>query len=181
MNVTKVGAVDYLEKQPPGSFIIRPSSRGRDHLNITWKFAKDIPCIHIDVKQEGLSDSVTVGSAFVVGDDKFEDLDELIASYLDPRIEKVSEVVAFRKYFDGTESEVEARLKEERKETKIPYCIFASREKVGRFVLAYHGKKMMKEYIMVRSDGLWYRKQCFDRPNDVMSYFKKNFNKPIPR
>jgi transcription elongation factor SPT6 len=180
-NETKVGALELLEKEPAGSFIIRPSSRGRDHLNITWKFADDIPCIHIDVKQEGLSDSVTVGSAFVVGDDRFEDLDELIASYLEPRIDKVSEVIAFRKFFNGAESEVEGRLKKEKEHTKIPYCIFASREKIGRFVLAYYGKKMMKEYIMVRSDGLWYRKQCFDKPNDVMTYFKKNYNKPIPK
>lgn len=186
-NVTKVEALEEMRDMDAGAFVIRPSSQGRDHLGITWKFAKfegendpDI-YIHIDVKEEGLSDNVTVGSAFKIGDEKFEDLDELIASYLEPRIEKVAEMMRFRKYCAGTESEVIQKLAKEKETTKVPYLVMASREKVGRFVLAYQTRKLVREFIMIRSDGYWYRKQRFTKPNDVMSYFKKNFSKPIPK
>lgn len=186
-NKSKVDVLEYMEQMEAGSFVIRPSSQGRDHLNITWKFAKfnkdtdpDI-YIHIDVIEEGLSENVTVGNAFKIGDEKFEDLDELIASYLEPRIDKVNEMMKFRKYSDGDEDEVHKLLQKEKETQKVPYALMASREKVGRFVLLHYNKKIKKEYVMIRSDGYWYRKQRFTKPNDLVSYFKKNYLKPPPK
>lgn len=31
-------AVEYIQQQPLGDFVIRPSSKGGNYLSITWKF-----------------------------------------------------------------------------------------------------------------------------------------------
>lgn len=187
-NIDKRTALAEMEADDGGAFVIRPSTQGRDTLIITWKFARfeaeqdpDI-YIHIDVTEQGLTENVTVGSAFKVGDEKFEDLDELIASYIEPRIARVNEMFEFRKYCPSKEDVCTQKLLDEKaKGEKVPYLIMASREKAGRFVLMYQTKKLIREFIMVRSDGFWYRKQCFQKPEQVIKYFKKNFSKPIPR
>jgi transcription elongation factor SPT6 len=45
------GAVDYIESQKVGEYIIRPSSRGREYLTITWKFFEGV-IVHLCIKEE---------------------------------------------------------------------------------------------------------------------------------
>jgi transcription elongation factor SPT6 len=37
-NTSVQGALDYLNEKEVGDFLVRPSSKGIDHLTITWKF-----------------------------------------------------------------------------------------------------------------------------------------------
>ena len=41
-------ACDYLLDKKDGDFVIRPSSKGTNHLNITWKFYENC-YVHLDI------------------------------------------------------------------------------------------------------------------------------------
>lgn len=47
-----------------GEVIIRPSSKGADHLTITWKVADGI-YQHIDVREEGKANAFSLGILFL--------------------------------------------------------------------------------------------------------------------
>jgi transcription elongation factor SPT6 len=47
-NITSTLAVQYLQKEDNGEFYFRPSSRGTDHLTLTWKFFEN-NIVHIDI------------------------------------------------------------------------------------------------------------------------------------
>ncbi|KAJ2778982.1 Transcription elongation factor spt6, partial [Coemansia javaensis] len=92
-------AEQYLAARPRGDCVIRPSSRGIDHIAITWKVADDL-YQHIDVKEEGKPHDGALGTTFVVGSVAYTDLDELIALHIDPIARKLDEVRRFPKFYD---------------------------------------------------------------------------------
>ena len=60
----------------------RPSSQGADHLTVSWKVTDDPPIIaHIDVKEENKENDFSLGQSLWIGDEAFEDLDEIIARW----------------------------------------------------------------------------------------------------
>lgn len=71
-------AEKLLESSEQGEAIIRPSSKGSDHLTVTWKVAPGV-FAHVDVREEGKSKAFALGKQLWIGDEEFEDLDEIIA------------------------------------------------------------------------------------------------------
>ncbi len=70
-------AEELLRDVEPGEegIVIRPSSKGLNHLTVTWKLFDNV-CMHTDVEEkEGLNKKSRV---YVVGSQKYEDLDEII-------------------------------------------------------------------------------------------------------
>ncbi|KAJ2381958.1 Transcription elongation factor spt6, partial [Coemansia sp. RSA 2603] len=92
-------AEQYLAARPPGDCVIRPSSRGVDHIAVTWKVAEGL-CQHIDVREEGKPSDVALGHSFYVGDSVFSELDELVAFHIEPIVHKLDEVRRSAKYYD---------------------------------------------------------------------------------
>lgn len=41
-NLGVATALTFLAEKPDGSFVFRPSSRGIDYLNLTWKFFDEV-------------------------------------------------------------------------------------------------------------------------------------------
>ena len=72
---------NYTKFGPPYTqAIIRPSSQGADHLTVSWKVTDQPPIIaHIDVKEENKENDFSLGQSLLIGDEAFEDLDEIIA------------------------------------------------------------------------------------------------------
>ena len=60
--------IDYraCEKQmanmEQGDVVIRPSSKGSDHLTVTWKVTDDI-LQHVDVREEGKENAFSLGQS----------------------------------------------------------------------------------------------------------------------
>ena len=50
-NISMSYAVKLLKNARNGEFIIRPSSKGKQYLAITWKFFDDI-FVHLSLKEE---------------------------------------------------------------------------------------------------------------------------------
>lgn len=99
-------AEEYLAGQQRGDLVIRPSSRGYDHIAITWKVG-DMMYQHLDVLEIGKENEYAVGKVLQVDGYRYSDLDELIIMHVQAMANKVYEMVNSEKFRDGAISEVE--------------------------------------------------------------------------
>lgn len=130
-NISFAEAEKVMANMEQGEVIIRPSSKGSDHLTITWKVAEKI-YQHIDVKEEGKANAFSLGSSLFINNEEFEDLDEIIARHVAPMASHARDLLDFKYYKDtegGHKDKAEEFLKEERKknQSKIHYVISASK------------------------------------------------------
>jgi len=91
-------AEEYLGGQPPGEVVIRPSSKGNDHLAVTWKVADGI-YQHVDVLELQKENEFSVGRVLRVGGKyTYSDLDELIVDHVKAMAKKVDELMRHDKF-----------------------------------------------------------------------------------
>ncbi|KAF8522273.1 transcription elongation factor Spt6 [Hysterangium stoloniferum] len=146
-NFNSAQAEAYLAKQQRGDVVIRPSSKGMDHLAVTWK-VDDGVYQHIDVIDENADPNLqTVGNNLVVDNGKtkqtFSDLDELIVNYVQAMARKTEELMAHEKFKAGSEDELHAFLKNfvSMNPNKSVYAFGLNRKKPGHFNLAFLANK----------------------------------------
>ncbi|KAL0882973.1 hypothetical protein ABMA27_016464 [Loxostege sticticalis] len=60
-NISFAEAEKLMENMAQGEVIVRPSSKGSDHLTVTWKVAEGI-CQHVDVREEGKENAFSLGT-----------------------------------------------------------------------------------------------------------------------
>ncbi|KAJ1916301.1 Transcription elongation factor spt6 [Mycoemilia scoparia] len=97
--MNSVQAEAYLADRPRGSYVIRSSSRGMDHIAITWKVGEGI-FQHLDVVEKDKPNEMAVGRILNIGKSKFSDLDELAALHIDPVSHKIDEARRHPKFYD---------------------------------------------------------------------------------
>jgi transcription elongation factor SPT6 len=123
-NFNSSQAEAYLDKQQRGDVVIRPSSKGIDHLAVTWKvddklyqhigsycstlwkiyFVKSV----LDVTERNADPTgQNVGGQLVVDPTHvYADLDELIVNHVQATARRVEELMAHEKYKHGTEDDL---------------------------------------------------------------------------
>ncbi|CAM6129610.1 unnamed protein product [Calypogeia fissa] len=187
-NVSLADAVQGLSEKDVGEVIIRPSSKGPSHLSMTLKFFDGL-YVHIDIVEGGkdsrdLTSFLRLGKTLTIGDETFEDLDEVIARYIDPLVGYLKEMLRYRKFKRGNKAEVDEALREEKAKNpmRIPYFFSVCHEHPGAFRLSYikNMHTVSHEYISVSPKGLKFRKRIFDSTDKLVSYFQKHFKEPIP-
>ncbi|KAK9308785.1 hypothetical protein QLX08_001384 [Tetragonisca angustula] len=184
-NISFMEAEKLMQTMKQGEAIIRPSSKGVDHLTVTWKITNNI-YQHIDVKEEGKKNTFTLGRSLWIGDEEFEDLDEIIARHVNPMAVYVLELLEFKYYkpsVEGIKDKAEEILKEQKKENPggIPYIVSASKNYPGKFLLSYLPRNNCRhEYVTVIPDGFRFRNQMFNRISDLFRWFKEHFRDAIP-
>ncbi|KAL8727491.1 MAG: hypothetical protein Q9166_006015 [cf. Caloplaca sp. 2 TL-2023] len=103
-------AQEFLGSQARGDVVIRPSSKGIDHLAVTWKVSDNI-YQHIDVLELDKSNQFSSGGTLTIGGKyKYSDLDELIVNHVKAMAKKVDEMMLHEKYQNGTKAETERWL-----------------------------------------------------------------------
>ena len=91
-------AEEYLGSQARGDLVIRPSSKGLDHLAVTWKVSDNI-YQHIDVLELDKSNQLSSGTSLKIGGRyNYSDLDELIVNHVKAMAKKVDEMMLHEKY-----------------------------------------------------------------------------------
>ncbi|KAH7913720.1 SH2 domain-containing protein [Hygrophoropsis aurantiaca] len=137
-------AENYLDKQQRGDVVIRPSSKGIDHLAITWK-VDDKLYQHIDVTELNPDPSgQNVGNLLVVDEKhQYADLDELIVNHVQATARKVEELMAHEKFKHGSEDELHLFLKNfvAANPAKSIYGFTLNRKKPGHFNLCFLANK----------------------------------------
>ncbi|KAL4951975.1 SH2 domain-containing protein [Aspergillus filifer] len=95
-------AIEFLGSQSRGDVVIRPSSKGPDHLAVTWKVADGI-FQHIDVLELDKENEFSVGRTLKVGGRfTYSDLDDLIFNHVKAMAKKVDEMMLHEKYQEGS-------------------------------------------------------------------------------
>ncbi|KAK3112081.1 Transcription elongation factor spt6 [Teratosphaeriaceae sp. CCFEE 6253] len=108
-------AVEYLGTRPRGDCVIRPSSKGPDHLAVTWKVHEGV-YHHIDVLELDKENEFSVGRVLRIGGGgqgkgwTYSDLDELIVGHVRAMARKVEEMMGDERYQSGSQKQTEAWL-----------------------------------------------------------------------
>ncbi len=98
-------AEEYLGSRTPGEVIIRPSSKGMDHLAITWKVADGI-YQHVDVLELQKDNDFSVGRVLRIGKAQYADLDELLVEHIQAMAKKVEEMMRNEKFQKGSRADL---------------------------------------------------------------------------
>ncbi|KAI0054143.1 transcription elongation factor Spt6 [Auriscalpium vulgare] len=143
-NFNSSQAEAYLDKQERGDVVIRPSSKGLDHLAVTWK-VDDKLYQHIDVVEPNADPTgQSVGGQLIVdGKYHFSDLDELIVNHVQSLARRVEELMAFEKFKPGPEDELHLFLKNfvAANPSKSAYGFTLNRKRPGHFNLCFLANK----------------------------------------
>lgn len=131
-------AEEYLAPLQRGDLVIRPSSRGNDHITITWKVA-DMLYQHIDVIELDKPNEYTIGRTLMVGRWKYSDLDELIIMHIQAMARKVDEMTRAEKFQSGTKADVDKWLTAytNARPNKSVYAFCFDHKRPGYFLLCF--------------------------------------------
>ncbi|KAF5373643.1 hypothetical protein D9758_000608 [Tetrapyrgos nigripes] len=142
----------YLDKQPQGEVVIRPSSKGSDHLAVTWKVDEKL-YQHIG-KSSFITSYVTevggdptgqgVGGKLIVDNSHtYADLDELIVNHVHAMVRRVEELTAHDRFKHGSEDELHLFLKNQlaANPAKSMYGFTLNRKRPGHFNLCFLANK----------------------------------------
>lgn len=185
--------IDYSEAEKimkhedtkQGDAIIRPSRKGTDHLTVTWKVTDGI-FQHIDVKEEDKPNDFSLGKRLYIKSIQFDDLDEIIANYINPMASNVMEILDYKYYKqdvlgDKLKAEEILKIQKHDNPNSIPYIVSASKKAPGNFLLSYLPRVQVKhEYIQVTPADFQYRFKKFKSFNALINWFKLNFREAIP-
>lgn len=98
-------AEEYLGSQATGDAVVRPSSKGNDHLAVTWKVADGV-YQHIDVLEMQKENEFSLGRTLRIGNKyNYSDLDELIVDHVKAMAKKVGEMTGHDKYQTGSRAD----------------------------------------------------------------------------
>lgn len=100
-------------------------------MTVTWKVAEGI-YQHIDVRESNKENAFSLGTSLWIGNEEFEDLDEIIARHVNPMAAHARDLLTFRYYKDtegGHKDKADEFLKEEKKKNaqKIHYIVSVSK------------------------------------------------------
>ncbi|KAL0973192.1 hypothetical protein UPYG_G00200120 [Umbra pygmaea] len=184
-NINFKQAEKMMESMDQGDVIIRPSSKGENHLTVTWKVSDGI-YQHVDIREEGKENAFSLGRTLWINTEEFEDLDEITARYVQPMAAFARDLLS-HKYFQecsgGDRKKMEEVLQKSKKEkpTFIPYYVSACRELPGKFLLGYQPRgKPRVEFVTVTPEGFRYRAQIFPTVNGLFRWFKDHYQEPVP-
>ncbi|KAG8886008.1 Transcription elongation factor spt6 [Tulasnella sp. 331] len=141
-NLNYKKAEEMLLMQQRGDVVIRPSTKGPDHIAVTWK-VDDGVYQHIDVVDPNADlTSQNAGSQLIVdGKYTFSDLDELIVNHVKAMARRVEELLAHEKCQKGSEIEIHVYLdnfiKAQRGTVRSVYAFGLNRQRPGYFNLYF--------------------------------------------
>jgi len=172
-----------LQEMEQGHAIIRPSSAGQNYLTASWKVANNIHQ-HINIREEGKDNAFSLGHQLFIENEPYEDLDEIIARYIQPMASFARELLHYKYCIDlpdGAEEEavLQERLFVEKTRSQcFPYRFCPSRKMPGKFLLGYMPKNKPRiEYLTVTPRGYRFRKLYFKNLASLIKWFKENWNK----
>lgn len=166
----------FLAPLQRGDLVIRPSSRGLDHLVVTWKVADQI-YQHIDVLELDKPNDYALGKTLCVGNYRYHDLDELIIMHVQSMARKVDEMVSCEKFQQGNRRDVEKWLSAytNARPTQSVYAFCFDHKRPGYFLLSYMlgANQPIKDlHVKVLPNGFEFMKSAFPNVQSVINGFK---------
>ncbi|XP_034662685.1 transcription elongation factor SPT6-like [Drosophila subobscura] len=186
-NKSYAEVIAILAEADQGEVALRPSSKSAAHLTATWKVTDDT-YQHIDVREEGKENDYSLGRRLYIGTDEYEDLDEIVARYINPMAAAARDLIEYKYYkknatpANGNEREfMEQLLRDEKAKDpkKIHYLFTASKSIPGKFLLSYLPRtKVCTEYVTVMPEGYRFRGLVFHSVDSLLRWFKEHWLDP---
>uniref|UniRef100_K3WKI6 Transcription elongation factor spt6 n=1 Tax=Globisporangium ultimum (strain ATCC 200006 / CBS 805.95 / DAOM BR144) TaxID=431595 RepID=K3WKI6_GLOUD len=154
-NINCQSAMQYLREQPIGDVVIRPSTLGSDHLTLTWKMLDGV-YRHFDIEEKNKPSEARIGQQLVIKEETYENIDEMIARFIDPMNELVDEVTRYKYYKNMSLEEVHEDLIKQKKAhpSRIPYTIHLYNKFPGCFSITFIARTTPHScHIEVKSGG----------------------------
>ncbi|XP_020528358.1 transcription elongation factor SPT6-like [Amborella trichopoda] len=182
-NISADEAMEFLSDKDIGESIIRPSSRGPSYLTLTLKVYEGVYA-HKDIVEGGkdhkdVTSLLRLGKTLKIGEQTYEDLDEVMDRYVDPLVTNLKTILSYRKFKRGTKSEVDDLLRMEKSDypMRIVYSFGVSHEHPGTFILSYiRSTNPHHEYIGLYPEGFKFRKRMFDSLDKMVAHFQKHID-----
>ncbi|KAF5193243.1 Transcription elongation factor spt6, partial [Thalictrum thalictroides] len=182
-NITADEAAKFLSDKEAGESIIHPSYRGPSCLTLTLKISDGVYA-NKDIAESGkdhkdITSLLRLGKTLKIGDDTFEDLDEVMDRYVDPLVTNLKTMLNYRKFKKGTKAEVDDLLKIEKSENplRIVYCFGISHEHPGTFILSYiRNTNPHHELISLHPKGFKFRKRMFEDIDRLVGHFQRHID-----
>ncbi|KEZ45143.1 Transcription elongation factor SPT6 [Scedosporium apiospermum] len=136
-------AEQYLGSQPVGEVVIRPSSKGNDHLAVTWKVADGV-YQHLDVLELQKENEFSVGRTLRVGGKfTYTDLDELIVEHVKSMVKKVEQLTQHEKFHKVSRAALEKWLTTymDANPNRSTYAFCLDTNRPGYFFLCFKSSK----------------------------------------
>ncbi|OWA49907.1 Transcription elongation factor SPT6 [Hypsibius exemplaris] len=194
-NVNFEEAEKYLSGAavPAGEAVIRPSSKSNSKLTLSWKIANGI-LDHVDITEKDKENAFSLGRRLTIDDEEYDDLDEILARYVQPMATLVGDLVQHKYHVDshggqpGTtrpqQREVIDKWLREQKAAmpnRIPFCFSECVTAPRRFFLCHLPRDSVREeFLTVTPLGYTYRRQNFNTLNHLIKYFKDHFHEAPP-
>ncbi|XP_077223948.1 transcription elongation factor SPT6 homolog [Tasmannia lanceolata] len=173
--------MEFLSDKDAGESIIHPSVRGPSYLTLTLKISDGVYS-HKDIFEGGkehkdITSLLCLGKTLKIGDDTFEDLDEVMDRYVDPLVTHLKTMLAYHKFRRGSKAEVDNLLRMEKAANpmRIVYCFGISHEHPGTFILSYiRSTNPHYEYIGLHPKGFTFRSIDFANIDRLVAYFQRH-------
>ncbi|KAF3970489.1 hypothetical protein CMV_005822 [Castanea mollissima] len=184
-NITLDEAKEFLSDKDPGQSIISPSCHGPSHLILTLKVYDGVYA-HKDIVEGGkehkdITSILRIGKSLKIGEDTFEDLDEVMDRYVDPLVSHLKGMLSYRKFRKGSKAEVDELLRIEKSENpmRIVYCFSISHEHPGTFILTYiKSTNTHHQCIGLYPKGFKFRNRMFEDIDQLVAYFQRHIDDP---
>jgi transcription elongation factor SPT6 len=172
-------AEEFLAPLQRGDLVIRPSSRGNDHIAITWKISEMI-YQHVDVLEIDKESEYSLGRILQVGKYRYSDLDELIIMHVQAMARKVDEMIRSDKFQKGNKAEVEKWLTAytDANPKRSIYAFCFDHKRPGYFLLCFKTSQRSPVetwYVKVIPNGFEIRNSSYADVPSLCNGFKKMF------
>ncbi|CAM9424108.1 unnamed protein product [Laminaria digitata] len=176
-NLTHLEAEQFLKETSDtrGEALIRPSSKGPDHLSLTWMWMEG-EFMHTDIQEIGKQRGSMLAPRLKIGGEEYEDLDEIISRRVSACNDLVNDLLASPKYNAGTVGDVEKLLLEQKEQApnRIPYMM-CRKGPPGFVNLMYlPGRTVRKTVVEITPEGYLMSKRCFKTLPELFKWFKLN-------
>jgi transcription elongation factor SPT6 len=170
-------AEKYLEEKPVGEKILRPSSKGKRFLTLTWKVAENIYAHNeIEQKTSNTGEKILV----VVGwGEEYSEIDELLDRYYVPVSDNVNMLQRHGKYKEGDRHSALSYLRECHKENpKRKHYIIRAMNKHPGFFEIIHTQSFSKNLpFRITPDGYKLFGKEYPEVKNMIGYFKRAMQK----
>lgn len=139
---------------------------------------------HEEILEEEKDNQFSLGKKLKLSDEEFEDLDEVIARYVEPMAKNARDIISFKYYKSSSSIEnMNVQLKNDKALTpnRIPYYLYPSAQRPGRFMLSYMPSHMPRhEPVAVSHLGFRFRGKVHSTFLSMIRWFKEHWGDAPP-
>lgn len=176
-NIGLEKAKEFLADRTRGEFIFRPSSKGSNYINVTWKMLPDF-YVHLLIQEGAKSANEEISRHLLLDKREFDSLDNIVANYIRPCNKIIDNILNNEKFtIEGVEK-VRTMLLETKaaNPNMIPYRFTVAKEYPQYIILCYAGSKdsVKFELAKIKPNGIDFHQQKFSNLDYLIKFFKEN-------